>query len=158
MRTSAPADLDKFRKFLKSGMPGPHAYVILLGLTRFDLAGIIERIEQGLPYAAFERFQKNTGFTHEQLADLVQIPRRTLARRHEAGRLSADESDRLVRAARIYAQALYFFSGDAAEATRWLTTVRRALGGVTPLQMARTEIGAQEVEDLIGRLEHGVFS
>lgn len=158
MRTSAPADLDKFRKFLKSGMPGPHAYVVLLGMQRFDLPGIIERIEHGLPFAAFERFQKNTGLTHEQIAELLQIPRRTLARRKTTGRFSADESDRLVRAARVYAKALYLFSGDADEASRWLTTVRRTLGGVTPLAMARTEIGAQEVEDLIGRLEHGVFS
>jgi putative toxin-antitoxin system antitoxin component (TIGR02293 family) len=158
MRNVAPADLEKFRRFLRSGMPGPHAYVLLLGLTRFDLPGIIERIEQGLPFSAFERFQKNTVLPAEQLADLLQIPRRTLARRRASGRFTPDESDRLVRAARVYAKALHFFNGDADEATRWLNTVRRALGGVTPLEMARTEIGAQEVEDLIGRLEHGVFS
>jgi putative toxin-antitoxin system antitoxin component (TIGR02293 family) len=158
MRNSAPADLEKFRRFLESGMPGPHAYVVLLGIARFDLPGIIEKIEEGLPSTAFERFAKNSGFTPEQLARLLQIPRRTLARRRAAGRFTPDESDRLVRAARIYAKALLFFGGNAVEATRWLNTVRRALGGVTPLEMARTEIGAQEVEDLIGRLEHGVFS
>lgn len=155
---SAPADLEKFRRFLKTGMPGEHAYVVLLGLSAFDYPSIIEQIEKGLPYPSFERFQKNTGFTSEQLGELVQVPRRTLARRKTEGRFSTDESDRLVRAARVYGKALHFFGGDPVEATGWLTSVRRALGGVTPLDLARTGIGAQEVENLIGRLEHGVFS
>ena len=74
-------DLQKFRKFLKMGMPGTHVYVVLLGLSRFDFPGLIEMIEKGFPYSAFERLQKNTGFSSEQLLDLLQIPRRTLARR-----------------------------------------------------------------------------
>ncbi|MEO6486409.1 MAG: antitoxin Xre-like helix-turn-helix domain-containing protein [Thermoanaerobaculia bacterium] len=159
MRTSsAPADVEKFRRFLKTGMPGEHAYVVLLGLSGFDYPSIIEQIEKGLPYSAFDRFQRNTGFTSDQLGEFVQVPRRTLARRKADGRFSADESDRLVRAARVYGKALHFFGGDPVETTAWLTSVRRALGGVTPLDLARTGIGAQEVENLIGRLEHGVFS
>ena len=139
-------------------MPGPHAYVSLLGLTRYDYPGVISQVEKGLPYAAFERFQRNTGLTTEHLIDVLQIPRRTLARRKTTGRFAFDESDRLVRVARIYAKALQLFDSDAREATRWFLTVRRALGGSTPLEMTRTSVGAQEVEDLIGRIEHGVFS
>ena len=50
------------------------------------------------------------------------------------------------------------FEGDNAAALRWLTAPRKALEGKTPLAYARTELGAREVEDLIGRLEHGVIS
>src|SRR5450755_1648096 len=114
------SDVQKFRKYLKTGMPGPHAYVVLLGLSRFDFPGLIEIIEKGLPYSAFERLQKNTGFSSEELLELLQIPRRTIARRKSAGRLSAEESDRLVRLARVYGRALYFFDGDAEAATEWL--------------------------------------
>lgn len=158
MATASPRDLERFRQFLKRGMPGPHAYVVLLGLTRFDFPAVIEQIEKGLEYASLERFQKNTGLTGEQVGELLQIPKRTLARRRAEGKLSFEESDRLVRAARVYGRALHLFEGDPAEATRWLTTVRRALGGATPIELTRTEVGAQEVENLIGRLEHGVFS
>jgi putative toxin-antitoxin system antitoxin component (TIGR02293 family) len=157
MAIASPA-VEKLRKLLKTGSPGPHAYVILLGLNRFDYPGVIEQVEKGLPYSAFERLQKNTGFTAEQLADVLQIPRRTMARRKTAGRFAFDESDRLVRFARVYAKALYLFDGDAHEATRWFLTIRRALGGITPLEMTRTSVGAHEVENLIGRIEHGVFS
>ena len=153
-----PADVKKFQSFLKSGMPGTHAYVVLLGLSRFDFPGLIEIIEKGLPYSAFERLQRNTGFSNEQLLDLLQIPRRTLARRKSSGKLSAEESDRLVRLARVYGRALYFFDGDAEAATNWLTAPQYAFGGVRPSEMVRTDVGAQEVETLIGQLEHGILA
>jgi putative toxin-antitoxin system antitoxin component (TIGR02293 family) len=156
--TTAPRDIEKFRQFLRTGMPGTHAYVVLLGLTRFDFPGLIEMIEKGLPYTAFERLQKNTGFSTEQLLDLLQIPRRTLARRKTAARFSSDESDRLVRLARVYGRALYFFDGDAKAATEWLGWPQYAFGGVRPLEMTRTDVGAQEVETLISRLEHGILA
>ena len=151
-------DVQKFRKYLKTGMPGTHAYVVLLGLSRFDFPGLIEIIEKGLPYSAFERLQKNTGFSVDELLELLQIPRRTLARRKSAGRLSAEESDRLVRLARVYGRALYFFDGDAEAATEWLNAPQYAFGGVKPSEMVRTDVGAQEVDTLIGQLEHGILA
>ncbi|PYQ59262.1 MAG: hypothetical protein DMF58_12290 [Acidobacteria bacterium] len=157
MRTSMSRDVERFRRFLKAGMPGPHAYVVLLGLTRFDFPGVIENIEKGLPYSAFERLQRNTAFSTDQLLDLLQIPRRTLARRKVAGRFSAEESDRLVRLARIYARTLHFFNGDPRAATEWLSHTQRAFRYVTPLEMARTEVGSQEIERLLGQLEYGVL-
>ena len=138
-------------------MPGTHAYVVLLGLKQFDFPGIIEQIEKGLPFSAFDRLQKNTGFSTDTLLDLLQIPRRTLARRKGSGRLSRDESDRLVRLARVYGRTLHFFDGDAGAATAWLEDAQRAFGGITPMEMIKTDVGAQEVERLIGQLQHGVF-
>ena len=138
-------------------MPGNHAYVILLGLKQYDFPSIIDRIERGLPYSAFERLQKNTGFSTETLLDLLQIPRRTLTRRKSTGRLSKDESDRLVRLARVYGRALHFFDGDAPAATAWLEEAQLAFGEVPPIDLIKTDVGAQEVERLIGQLEHGIF-
>jgi uncharacterized protein (DUF2384 family) len=40
----------------------------------------------------------------------------------------------------------------------WLRSPNRALGGESPLALSKTEVGAREVENLIGRLEHGVFT
>ena len=59
---------------------------------------------------------------------------------------------------RVFGKAQKLFEGDAWATERWLSSPRRALGGATPLERARTEDGAREVEALIGRLEHGVFS
>lgn len=157
MKHAGSRDVEKFRQFLKTGMPGNHAYVVLLGLSRFDFPGLIEMIEKGLPYSAFERLKRSTGFSTLQLLDLLQIPKRTLARRKASGRLSAEESDRLVRLARVYAKALDLFNGDEEATSDWLTRTQRAFRGVTPLEMTRTDVGAQEVETLIFQLEHGVL-
>ena len=83
---------------------------------------------------------------------------RTLARRKSKGKLSPDESERLLRLSRVFELAVDLFEGDNAAALRWLTSPRKALEGNTPLAYARTEVGAREVENLIGRMEHGVFA
>jgi putative toxin-antitoxin system antitoxin component (TIGR02293 family) len=112
----------------------------------------------GLPYATVDRLQTALGLTLSEMADLVMIQLRTLSRRRGTGRLEADESDRVLRAARLFARTTRLFSGSEDKARTWLRTGNRALGGESPLDFARTEVGAREVEALIGRLEHGVFT
>lgn len=92
------------------------------------------------------------------LATMIGIPERTLARRKTAGRLAPGESERLLRIANLFERCVELFDGDVAAAVNWLTTPNQALHQEAPLTAARTEFGAREVEDLIGRLEHGVFS
>lgn|SRR5262245_3798681 len=152
-----PRDVARFRGFLAKGAPGTHAYVVLLGLEAFDAPQLLRALHNGLPYRAFERFQRNTALPFDALIDLVDIPRRTLARRKRDGRLAPDESDRLLRASRVFARALALFEGDRDAATAWLTARQPALGGVVPLELARTDVGAREVEALAGRLDHGIF-
>jgi putative toxin-antitoxin system antitoxin component (TIGR02293 family) len=151
-------DLDRFRQQLRRGAPGPHAYVVLLGLETFDTPTLLRAVEKGLAYRTFERFRRNTSLPFDRLITLIHIPRRTLTRRKGEGRFLPDESDRLLRAARLFGKALQLFEGDRDAAAEWLTSAQPALGGSIPLDLARTEVGAQEVERLVGRLEHGVFS
>lgn len=151
-------DLERFRQYLRRGAPGPHAYVTLLGLETFDPPDLLRAVKKGLPYRAFERFRRNTSLSFERVTDLIDIPRRTMTRRKRDGRFLPDESDRLLRASRLFGKTLELFEGDRDAATEWLTTAQPALGGTIPLDLARTEIGAREVERLVGRLEHGVFA
>lgn len=151
-------DVARYRQFLHGKSPGPHAYVVLLGLHAFDAPSVLQAIEKGLPWKSFERFVKNIGLPAEQVADVIGIPKRTLARRKIEGSLKSDESDRLVRLARVFAKALHLFDGDRESATLWLTDVNIALGRVAPLDYARTELGADEVETLVDRIEYGIFS
>jgi putative toxin-antitoxin system antitoxin component (TIGR02293 family) len=154
----ASKDVQRYRGLYVNGRPGIRAYVVLLGLETFELTALLHAIEKGLPWKSLARFVRNTALSMDQVAELISIPPRTLARRKASGKLTPNESDRLVRAARIYARALDLFNGDAEAATEWLTDQNRALGGVAPIQFARTEVGAEEVDHLIGRAEHGVFS
>jgi putative toxin-antitoxin system antitoxin component (TIGR02293 family) len=93
----------------------------------------------------------------DDLADILGVSRATLHRRKAEKKLTARESEKVLRFRRIIDQASRIFA-DAASARQWLKFPQAALGGAVPLQYARTELGAREVEDLLGRLDHGVYS
>ena len=153
------SDLTRFWEQIESGgWRRGHPYLLLLGLDPVDTPRLVERVEEGLSYSSLERLRENVGLSRDEVSELVQIRLRTLDRRKREGRLHPDESDRLLRASRVFGHSIALFEGDVAGAMRWLSSSQRALGGAVPLEMARTEIGAREVEALIGRLEHGVFS
>lgn len=135
-----------------------HRYVSLLGLRDFETTHLLRRIQQGLPYRVWDTFLSNTSLPRDAVAAAIAIPPRTLTRRKEEGYLHPDESDRLARVARLFALATELFEGDALSARDWFTAAQSALGGAAPLAYAATEIGAREVEALIGRLEHGIPS
>jgi putative toxin-antitoxin system antitoxin component (TIGR02293 family) len=153
------SDLSRFWEEIESGGWGSgHPYLLLLGLDPVDTPRLVERVEEGFSFGELERLRQNVGLSREEISELVQIRPRTLDRRKKEGQLHPDESDRLLRASRVFGRAIALFEGDVEGALRWLSSSQRALGGAVPLEMARTEIGAREVEGLIGRLEHGVFS
>ena len=84
------------------------------------------------------------------------IPRRTLAHRQKnQQRLSLEESNRVSRLARIYAMALETL-GDDEKAKRWLRRPLRQFRGRTPMEMLETDLGAYQVEVLLGRIGHGL--
>lgn len=123
-----------------------------------DNTEMAQRVEEGLPVADLVQFGKRAGFTTEELARLIHIPPRTYARRVASkGRLKITEGERAVRLMRLFERAKQVFGTD--ENTRsWFNARLLALGRKTPLEYAQTEPGAREVENIIGRIEHGVFS
>lgn len=126
------------------------------------LAGItgllrIDRVREGLPVAAFNRFAETSGVAQDELAASIGISLRTVQRRRGAGgRLDAGPSERLVRLADLYARAAEVTGGDAL-ARQWMQTPRDVFEGRTPFELAGSELGAREVEDLLLRVEYGVF-
>lgn len=153
---SAPANVERLREHLATDHPSEHFYVTLLGLSTFETTALHDRVEAGLSYQALERVRQALDVPTSEMADFIRVSTRTLARRRESKHLEPDESDRLVRLARIVGLALRLFEGDLAQARHWLLAANVALGDEAPVRMATTEIGAREVEHLMGRLEHGI--
>jgi putative toxin-antitoxin system antitoxin component (TIGR02293 family) len=150
------SDIAEVKAQLATRTRAEHFYVALLGLRNYRPFKIYVQLRKGLSYSAFERFQRNTRLNSATIAELIQLPPRTLARRKEAGRLQPDESDRLLRVARVFGRALELFEGDPAAARHWLSSKQPLLGNLIPLELAGTDVGALEVEHLIGRVEHGI--
>jgi putative toxin-antitoxin system antitoxin component (TIGR02293 family) len=81
------------------------------------------------------------------------LSRATVAQRKADGRLTSDESGKVVCFARLLGHAVHLF-GDLEEARQWLKTPQRGLHGAVPLDYAKTEMGAREVENLLSQLNH----
>lgn len=116
-----------------------------------------ERINEGLPFSAVESIRERLGLSVGEAAHVLQMPARTWARRRQSRRLAATESDRLYRLARIAAHAHAVLGSDD-RASAWLRRPNRALGGEAPVTLLDTDVGARQVEDLLGRIEYGIVS
>ena len=114
-------------------------------------------IRQGLSSAAVDSLAKTLRVTQSELAVALGIPERTLARRKKEGTLNSEESAKLVRLARVVGRAKEIFE-DLDTALDWLKSPNAALSGATPLSLLDTDIGAENVMDTLGRIEHGVFA
>jgi putative toxin-antitoxin system antitoxin component (TIGR02293 family) len=113
--------------------------------------------KSGLPYASLETVIGNLRLGREEAAAVLHLPQRTIARRKKEQRLQADESDRVLRLARIGAQASATL-GNEEKAAKWLRRPNRALGNRTPLELLDNDIGSRQVEEILARMEHGSVS
>ena len=119
-------------------------------------APTLAEIRAGLPASFLDRLKDTLEVTETQLSSVVGIPRQTLVRRRLRGVLRRDEGDRVATVARVFSMALSYFDGNREHAVEWLKHPNPALAGETPLERADTAAGAEDVVDLIGRLEHGI--
>src|SRR4051812_37554108 len=110
------------------------------------------RLRAGLPTASALAFREALKLTIAELAALLGVSTRTVARWDSAqSRLDLASGDRLLRSARLFAIARDVLE-DAESAARWLKAPQRALGGAVPLELAQTDVGTRAVEELLGRM------
>lgn len=131
--------------------PGPDAIGLL------SPSCLIPRLKAGLPVQELNELRGHLGVPMDKLVPMLGISKATLHRRKSSGRLDVAESDRVVRYARLLGRAAVVME-SLENGRRWLTSPQVGLGGEVPLNFAQTEVGAREVEDLLGRIEYGVYS
>ena len=111
-------------------------------------------VRAGLPVESVDALVERGVISSAEL-DAIILPRRTLAHRRAIGRLTPEQSDRVVRLSRIVVLAQETF-GSADKAATWLRRKTKVLAGEAPLTMLDTEPGAHQVEVLLGRITHGI--
>lgn len=117
----------------------------------------VDLIRTGLPYRAVEQLREEMGLSLGELAEALSISTRTLNRRKQSESLNSEESDRVFRIARVYAHALAVLESSE-RAANWFKKSNRALGGRIPLEMFDTDVGAEMVDDVLTRIEYGVYT
>jgi putative toxin-antitoxin system antitoxin component (TIGR02293 family) len=115
---------------------------------------MVKLIRRGLPVGAVQFVLDSRRLTLAEL-DQIVLPRKTLANRRRIGNLTPEQSDRLIRVARVLAAAEETF-GNQEKAGAWLRRPTRALVGECPLHLLDTDEGAREVTALLGRIGHGI--
>lgn len=128
----------------------------LLGLKPTSPLALHDALLEGLPFSALTKFLEKSGLPPKDVYDVLRLAPRTLVRRKAAGRLSADESIHLQRLADLYEKVQDMFAGSATAASRWMCEKRFALGSRRPIDLAQSEIGTKQVDDLIWRLDNGI--
>jgi len=115
-----------------------------------------EIVAEGLPKtsvrALLDHIAEHYRVDLQPLRDFIAPPA-TLKRRRT--RLSSAESQRLERLARIVAMTEQVWR-EPATAAEFLTRRHRSLSGKTPLQMATTDLGVRQVEELLAAIEFGL--
>ena len=117
----------------------------------------IDLLRKGIPAPAIDAVMQLVNVRQAELSCALDIPERTLVRRKKEGILNREESGKLLRLARVIERAAEVFE-DGSAALNWIKSPNASLGGVTPLSMLDTDLGADFVMDTLGRIEHGVFA
>ena len=117
-----------------------------------------ELVSLGLPVGVLRHLAVAFGLHPSGIAPFVNISEKTILRRLDAGgKLKPDESERAARLMRVFVRAVEVLENED-KARGWLSRPLRVLRGRTPLSLMASEQGAREVEQVLGRLEHGVFA
>jgi putative toxin-antitoxin system antitoxin component (TIGR02293 family) len=128
--------------------------------TAFEVAEMpaafaVKAIRAGLPARAFVGVADAFDLTVDELAGILGISPRTIRdQRKKLGRLSSENTEKLVRMARIQKQARKVFSTDEA-ASGWLSSPAPALEGAKPIDLLDTDLGAREVESILSGMVYG---
>ncbi len=130
----------------------------VLGPSAINSGALADLVRKGLPAEALSQLARRLDLRQAEISAKIGIPQRTLTRRMKShARLTAAESDRTVRMAQVYANAVDTL-GSEDKATQWLKTPNRTLRGSRPLDQLDTDPGVREVEDILGRISYGVYS
>lgn len=127
------------------------------GKLSFPSSKMVELLRAGLPVQELNDLQAALAVPMDKLVPMLGISKATLHRRKAEGRLDQAESDRVVRFAKLMGKAVEVMESEE-NARQWLNSPQFGLGGAVPLEYAETEVGAREVENLLGRIEYGVYS
>ncbi|MEP6956318.1 MAG: antitoxin Xre/MbcA/ParS toxin-binding domain-containing protein [Chthoniobacterales bacterium] len=131
----------------------PQNVAAIAALSPFEQ---IETIRSGIATQVFDQLAAALGVGKEALARKLNINAQTL-RKRKSRVLSADEAEKSLRVARIFAFATEVLEGEE-DARQWLNDTIPALGGKRPLDLLDTDIGAQQVTNLLGCIKWDLYA
>jgi putative toxin-antitoxin system antitoxin component (TIGR02293 family) len=153
---------DKTKVYVRQKGNEPDFFVILHGatdkpeshLTAFEK---IVLVREGISKKSLEHLKEKSGLDYDELASTLDVARATLINKKGAEKFSANVSEKIVGLADIYSYGYEVFE-DKEAFNQWIKRPNKTLGGSTPYELLDSQFGREEVRNLIGRIEYGVYS
>lgn len=120
----------------------------------FDLVALIRA---GLTKNALDRMVQAYDITTIDMARILHVSDRTMRRYETESVLDAEQSERLIELAKLFAHGISVF-GSGTRFRRWLNGEVYSLGGQRPIDLLDTSIGIGLVDDILGRIEYGIVA
>ncbi|HVG16703.1 MAG TPA: antitoxin Xre/MbcA/ParS toxin-binding domain-containing protein [Chitinophagaceae bacterium] len=117
----------------------------------------MELIEDGISKKALESFKEKAGLDYDQLAEFLNVARATLINKKGEDKFNRDVSDKIVSLVDIYSYGYEVFE-DREKFNQWIFRPNKALGNQAPFNFLHNTFGRQEIKNLIGRIDYGVYS
>lgn len=117
---------------------------------------VIDKSREGVPRGEVDRVANLVSLTDKEMARILNMSERNLHRLRSEDRLARDASERLLLLTNLLGHALDVFDGDAETVADWLRTPIRELNHQPPLYLLDIATGFGLVDDVLGRIEHGI--
>ncbi len=127
-----------------------------LDVAQGPVAPQISLIHEGIPRSLFTKMATHLGMPQKGLAQTLNLNDRTLRNRSARQRLTEAESEKSLRVARIYARAIGALGSDD-RARKWIVSPIKSLGNRRPIDFLETDVGTQEVMNVLNAIEWGVY-
>lgn len=135
------------------------AILVKFGRPSFSISPFekMDMIEKGISKKALENLKEKAAMDYDQLAKVLNVARATLISKKGNEKFNADVSDKILGLADIYSYGYEVF-GDQDRFNQWIFRANMALGGQAPFDILNTSFGREEIKNLIGRIDYGVYS
>ena len=127
----------------------------LLGLKFESEHDVVRAVAAGISAGTYKRVVKKLKISAVLVASESTVRRRLASN----SRFTADESERVVRLTRVFAEATQLFGNEEA-ALKWLNTPGEYVPKhipITPMTLAATDSGARLVESYLYKTAHGIY-
>ncbi len=118
---------------------------------------LIEITRKGLPKSVVITLSEILGISMEQMSSLIHVSHRTIQRKSDTDLLNVYSTEQILEIAEVISRGIEVL-GTLEAFTKWLQVKLRVLNYKTPLDFLDTTFGAKLIKDILGRLEHGVYS
>jgi putative toxin-antitoxin system antitoxin component (TIGR02293 family) len=117
----------------------------------------MDMVREGVSKKKLESLKSKTNLDYDKLSTILSTTRATLINKKGTEHFSTALSERIVSIADLYSYGFEVFE-DESKFNEWIFRPNQALGGKQPFELLDNHFGREEVKNVIGRINYGVYS